>query len=126
MDIHNGFFSKSKIQEKIQLSNSISWTLLSQIPYLISGWKWAFTLKKTVEKLLTYVFKTILVKLVQLINAPVLDPPCRPLKIPNIDVTVDGIIMLVRLMHPSNTRSSIVVTRGGIVKLAKLVQFAKQ
>jgi hypothetical protein len=24
MDIHNGFFSKSKIQEKIQLSNSIS------------------------------------------------------------------------------------------------------
>ena len=47
MDIHNGFFTKLKIQEKIQLSNSISWTLLSQIPYLISGWKWAFTLKKT-------------------------------------------------------------------------------
>lgn len=47
MVIHNGFFSKSKIQEKIHLSNSILWTLPSLILYSISEWKWAFTLKKT-------------------------------------------------------------------------------
>ncbi len=47
MAIHNGFFSKWKILERIQLSNSILWTLLNQIPYSISEWKWAYTLKKS-------------------------------------------------------------------------------
>jgi hypothetical protein len=64
------------------------------------------------------------VNLLQKANAPVLLPPCLPSKVANIEVTVDGIIILVNPVF-RKTRSLIVVTKGGMVKLVKLVQFAK-
>jgi hypothetical protein len=81
-------------------------------------------LKKTNGKLLTYVCKTMFLKLLQKANAPVLLPPCLPSKIANIEVTVDGIVILVKPVF-RNTCSLIVVTKGGMVKLVKLVQSLK-
>jgi cobyric acid synthase len=63
-------------------------------------------------------------KLLQKANAPVLLPPCLPSKIANIEVTVDGIVILVKPVF-RNTCSLIVVTKGGMVKLVKLVQSLK-
>ena len=67
-----------------------------------------------------YVFTTIFTKLVQPTKGPVLDPPYLPSNIYLNAVTVDGMVMLVKV-GIERTNSSSVVTKGGIVKLVKLV-----
>jgi hypothetical protein len=66
------------------------------------------------------VFITIFVNCVQPPKGPELDPPCLPSKIYLIVVIVDGMVMLVKALL-KNTRSSIVVTKGGKVKVVKPV-----
>ena len=67
-----------------------------------------------------YAFITILTNFVQPPNAPELDPPCLPLNTYLNVVTVDGMVMLVKLL-PENTPSSSTVTKGGNVKVVNLV-----
>ena len=71
-----------------------------------------------------YVFITILTNFVHPTNAPVLPPPCLPSNTYLNVVTVDGMVMLVKLLPP-NTASSSTVTKGGNVKVVKFVP-AKQ
>ena len=65
-----------------------------------------------------YVFTTRFSNFEQPPKGPELDPPCLPLKTYLIVVMVDGMVMLVKAL-PANVSSSIVVTKGGNVKVVK-------